>query len=280
MALATVEMTDQQLTRDEYFNQGLKADKEGNLQEALGHYRSALQIDPGYFLAWLNTGAVYARANKSENAIQCYEKALKIKREPKVLYNLASERFKADQYEEVQDLLDECLELNPEFTPALMLQAYNYGKLNQNEDAAEILDRVIELEPDHVPALTALVLLHFHSGEFHTSEEYLDKVLDLDSDNLMLSKVRARLLIMRNDLQGSIDTLKEIAVKDQRLQDFSSSLDSITPETKSLIEAKLSDIIDKENKDESDFLNLSLLQLFNGNIEEALDSLKNAAKAD
>ena len=35
MALATVEMTDQQLTRDEYFNQGLKADKEGNPQEAL-----------------------------------------------------------------------------------------------------------------------------------------------------------------------------------------------------------------------------------------------------
>ena len=104
-----------------------------------------------------------------------------------------------------------------------MLQAYNYGKLNQNEDAAEILDRVIELEPDHVPALTAFVLLHFHSGEFHTSEEYLDKVLDLDSDNLMLSKVRARLLIMRNDLQGSIDTPKEIAVKDQRLQDFNSS---------------------------------------------------------
>ena len=280
MASAVVEMTDQQLTRDEYFSKGLKADKEGNLQEALAQYRSALKLDPGYYLAWLNTGAVYARANKSENAIQCYEKALKIKREPKILYNLASERFKANQYEEVQDLLDECLDLNSEFTPALMLQAYNYGKLEQNEDAAEILDRVIELEPDHVPALTALVLLHFHSGQFHTSEEYLDKVLNLDSDNLMLRKIRARLLMMRDDLQGSIDTLKEFSFKDQRLQEFNSSLDNISPETKSLIEAKTSDFIEKKNKDKSDYLNLSLLQLFNGNIEDALTSLKQSTEVD
>lgn len=276
MGNALMEM--QELSKDEYFALGLKADKEGDLQNALANYRNALKLDPSFFLAWLNTGAVYARANKSENAIQCYEKALNIQREPKALYNLASEQFKRSDFETAQDLLDECLDQSPEFIPALMLQAYNYGKLDRNEDATEILDRVLELKPDHVPALTALVLLHYHADQYHLCEEYLDRVRELDSTNPMLSKLHAKILLMRDDLEGSIELLKELASSDSRLQGFNESLSKIPKESSDLMEAKINDILNLEEKSSADYLNLSFLQLFQGNIADALDNLAEASK--
>jgi len=62
----------------ETVSQGISKAKEGNYREALKYYRQALEVDPECSDAFVARGAAFANVNMLEDAIEEFEKALKL----------------------------------------------------------------------------------------------------------------------------------------------------------------------------------------------------------
>ena len=59
-------------------NKGLALDKLGRYQEAVDSYEKALKIDPGYVKAWNNKGLALDKLGRYQEAVDSYERALSI----------------------------------------------------------------------------------------------------------------------------------------------------------------------------------------------------------
>ncbi len=263
--------------RNLLYNQALDQEKLGDFKKALEFYRMSLKIDANFFDSWLNAGAIYARMGKHKKAIICYQRALMQKPDKRAYYNLASEYFKVDRFDEARQLLVRATKLDPHFLSAHLLLGYCLGKLNENHKAEISIKNVLKIDPHNRPAITALALLYFHTGKLELCEKYLLGMLKLDPNDLVAKRLKANLKLRQDNLEDSIMAFKDLAKEDPKIKEFYYALQSWhNPGQKKNIETKKKKIAEKENKDAKDLLDLSLMSLFEGNADVALDYLLEA----
>jgi tetratricopeptide (TPR) repeat protein len=96
-----------------YIGDGLAAC--GKLDEAIAHYRKALQIAPDFAVAQYNLGNVLAARGRVDEAIVCYHKALKSEPEFWMVHNnLGNALFGRGQFEESIAYYQQALALKPD----------------------------------------------------------------------------------------------------------------------------------------------------------------------
>jgi len=72
-------------------NLGITPAKQGNLDEAIAHFKEALELNPDYDNAHYNLGLAYAKKGELEKAAACLRKSLQLKPDdPYTLINLAA----------------------------------------------------------------------------------------------------------------------------------------------------------------------------------------------
>ena len=85
-------------------NIGAALQSAGRLDEAVAHYRRAIEISPDYAPAYSNIGTVLQSQGKIDEAIRAYQDALKYRPDfPEVEYNLGNALLKANRPEEAAD---------------------------------------------------------------------------------------------------------------------------------------------------------------------------------
>lgn len=261
--------------RNSYFSQALQQEEVGELKKALEFYRMALEVDKNFFEAWLNAGAIYSKQGKSEKAIKCYERALSLKADKKVFYNLAVEHFRKENFHEAKSLLEKALKQDSQFLEAYLLLSYVYGKLNQYEEAETTIRKALNLDPENSAALTALVLLYQKWGKFELAQKYLDILLRKKPKEELYLRLKAALLIEGKDLGNSIKILQDLAVSDSRIQEIKENLAKyFSDEQKRTIEQKRNKILSKQNPSKQEIIDLSLIEFFLGDPQKALKLLE------
>ena len=146
------------------FAQAVRAQSDHRLQEAVALYRSATQLDPGYFEAQSNLGLAAYESGDMAQSLAAYEIALAI----------------------------EPASFNARFNFALALKKAGYI-----EDSAEELERVLTVaaggESPSRLALAHLTLANLYADQFHQAAparlHYL-KVLELDPKNSQAVSIR------------------------------------------------------------------------------------------
>jgi tetratricopeptide (TPR) repeat protein len=141
-----------------FFNQGSDAQAAHRLTEAINAYRTAIQLDPGYFDAHYNLGLAATEAGNVPLALSAYEGALAI----------------------VPDSLD---------------ARYNFGLLlkqaGYTTDAINELEKLISKFPND--SRGHLALANLYAQQLHDNaqarEHYL-KVLDVDPHNSQANEIR------------------------------------------------------------------------------------------
>lgn len=265
-------------TRNLLFEQALAAEKSGELKKALELYKMSLQIDTQFFDAWLNAGAIYAREGKSEKAIVCYQRALVSKEDNRAFYNLASEYFKATKYEEARKLLAKAIRQDARFLQAHLLLGYVYGKTGDNDKAEISIKNALKIDSDNRPALTALTLLYHHTGRSDQALRMAEILLSKNPDDVVLQKLKAGLMLQKNDIRQAVSAMKVLARKDKQLTSFYATMRTgITEPQRKRISGAKKEILQKKSKNNKDLFDLSLLHFFEGEPEKALDILALAA---
>lgn len=265
-------------SRNLLFEQALAAEKAGELKKALELYKMSLQIDAQFFDAWLNAGAIYAREGKADKAIVCYQRALVSKEDNRALYNLAGEYFKSDRYEDARKMLSKAIKADPRFLQAHLLLGYVLGKIGDNQKAEISIKNALKIDSENRPALTALTLLYHHTGRDAQALRMAEILLTKNPEDPVLQKLRAALMLKKNDIRQAASSLKALVRKDKQLASFYATVRTgISDNQRKNISSVRKSITDKKTKNRKDLFDLSIIHFFEGEPEKALDILALAA---
>jgi tetratricopeptide (TPR) repeat protein len=122
-------------------------------EEAIGLYQRALALRPGYTQAQNNLANALMKVNRLEEAVEHFNKALKL--EPGLStahYNLANCLFMLDRLDEAAEQFRQCIALTPDFADAhnnLAVIHYRTGRL---DEALAEYRKVIEINPKNADA--------------------------------------------------------------------------------------------------------------------------------
>jgi protein O-mannosyl-transferase len=123
--------------------------EQGRLEEAEAHFRSALRVNPLFPMAYYNLGNLAdARGNLAE-AVACYQRALELQpRYPEARNNLALVLARQGIFAEAQEQLRQALQERPDYADACNNLASLLIEQGKPAEAASWLAQCLELNPD------------------------------------------------------------------------------------------------------------------------------------
>ncbi len=101
------------------------------------------------------------------------------------------------EYEQAMELLEQAIEEDDKFTPAIFRLAYMQDLHGREEDAIELYKKCLECQPVHINAMLNLAVLLEDTGKFEQAKKLLEQILDVYPNHL-----RARLFL--KDVEGSM----------------------------------------------------------------------------
>ena len=134
----------QELEAWEIMNKGAALNNLGKLAEALQCFEKALKIMPRLDSAWLNKGVVLSKTGKTKEAVDCYDKALEINpNSAPAWYNRAIAYQNENALENALISYERTLALNPLHDSAWLNKGVILRKLNRPQEALDCYDRVL-----------------------------------------------------------------------------------------------------------------------------------------
>lgn len=136
------------------FSQGLQAQSQGKLSEAILAYMRAAQLDPAYFEATFNLAVAYQQAGNIPAALKTYEQALAIRPDSAdARYNFAILLRDGNYLADAMAEFDALLIRQPHHVNANLALANLYAQqLRQPGRARPYFQRVLEINPRHPQA--------------------------------------------------------------------------------------------------------------------------------
>jgi len=135
------------------FDLGLAFNALNQHQKALDSFDLAIQLQPVFFEAHGNRGAMLAALGRHGDAIESYRKALAIRPDFADAHcNLGSALTQLQRYDEALTSLDRALALRPDYPDALYNRGNALKALKRYEEALASYDRAVALRPNHADA--------------------------------------------------------------------------------------------------------------------------------
>lgn len=129
----------------------------GNNQEAIKHYRRALEIKPSYAHAHNNWGTALAHIGKTEEAIEHFQTALEINPvNAKAHYNLGNALASLGKTQEAIGHYQMALEIKPKYAKAHYNLGNELAALGKTQEAIACFQAALSLKPDSAAAHTNL----------------------------------------------------------------------------------------------------------------------------
>ncbi|ABZ95598.1 anaphase-promoting protein [Leptospira biflexa] len=282
------------------FNEAVRLERNGEWERAETQYKLLLEKNPDYHLALQNLGVIYAKQGKHADAIPLFSKAYKLHANVKNCYNLAVSLYKHNETEKAISFLKQTLSFEKKFISAHLLLAQAYQKLENDEKTEVYLNNVIKIEPNHKSALGGLAMFYYERNRFPESLKMIERYLILYPGNAQLKIIQSEILAKQGNYKASANLLTAMVKEDVGFTHFNESLQSTWQEDDAIAKESLERIqskakkklkefktkleLSKENPDEfsppdpQEALDLSLLYLFNGNPEKAMQYLVFAQK--
>jgi tetratricopeptide (TPR) repeat protein len=138
-------------------------------QEAKDCFERALQLHANYpgtpANAWINLGILSARAGDLDKAIDLFKRAAQMDPDHAIaLQNLGSAYRQKKDWPNAEKALKRAVELTPEDAEANYGLGMVYAQQNDTERAREFLRRSLDVRPDYAPALNNLGIVNIRTG--------------------------------------------------------------------------------------------------------------------
>jgi protein O-GlcNAc transferase len=151
-----------------HFNRGTILLDRGDAQQALEAFTKALQYKPDSAGAHFNLGAAYARLERHEAATSAYRQALTLRpdfAEAEMALGAALQEQGRD--EEAMKSYRRALEIQPGYAEAQDKLAYSLVRLDQFDEAAVCFRQILVRDPHNVNVLNSLGLILNFKGQLH-----------------------------------------------------------------------------------------------------------------
>ena len=148
-----------------------------HLADAIKFYDAALVKNPQSYLALSNKGLCLFRLSRFDDALACYDNALRIyKNLPEVIFMKGRIMLKKKEYNKAISEFYKVIELEPTNTTAKFYLGKVLLKSGNKEGAIKILETIVASE-NHLDSLFLLAKIYFDLGKFSATWSYLDMLL-------------------------------------------------------------------------------------------------------
>jgi protein O-mannosyl-transferase len=155
--------------------------KRGHIEEAMGHYRKAIQINPNYYEALSNVGLVLAGQGRWDEAIDNYRRALRVNPDfYKALNNLGLVLAAQGRWDEAIEHYQRAIRINPNSHEVLNNLGAALATQGRLDEAIEYYRRAIQVKPDYDNALNNLGLALAAQGRFEEAIEHYRKAIQVN----------------------------------------------------------------------------------------------------
>jgi protein O-mannosyl-transferase len=168
-----------------HYNLGISSAHDGHLDEAIAHFRKAVEVKPDYTEAYVNLGVALAGLGKFDEAITYYRKALQIKPDYyQVYYDVGLALAGLEKFDEAIAAYRKALEINPDYVEA----HYNLGVMSagrgQIDEAIASYRKALEIKPGYVEARVNLGVDLANRGQIDEAINHFLRVLETNPDLL------------------------------------------------------------------------------------------------
>lgn len=167
-----------------HYHLGVALWRAGKVEEAIGHYRQALQIRPDYSEARNNLGVALAETGDIDGAIAEFREALRLRPDnPEAHNNLALALARQGQVEEAIAHLEQVVQINPNSIEGHCNLANADLQAGRVDDAIGHYEQAVRLNPDYPGAHVDLGFALEQRGKFDEAVQHWEAALRLDPGN-------------------------------------------------------------------------------------------------
>lgn len=220
------------------YNQG------GYLNEAVHHYRQAIENDSSYVDAYTNLGKVYTDTEEFEKAAEAYVKVLTLSppedQLPRIYLNLGVSYMSLERVDDAITEWKRAAALAPDYMDAYMNLGTAYQSKNMPDSTRAVWERALEVGEQSVVPRVALARLAFAEGRLPDALRYYGEVLDLGARDPRISAETALVHERREDFDQAIDHYEqalELAPENAQLKAALSRVRRIVEERTRAIES-------------------------------------------
>jgi tetratricopeptide (TPR) repeat protein len=164
-----------------YFNQK-------DYDNALIHFKNAVNYRPDNQEAWMNLGVLYSVLGEHDKSIEALEKSIDLTPYNHEAYDkLGITYLKMDDLENAEKLFKNSVYFEEDYAPALTHLGVVYGRQKDFEKAAAYFQRAIEANPYYAEAYYNFGLLYEAFGKTKQANALKAKAMELDGSYLDVS---------------------------------------------------------------------------------------------
>lgn len=96
------------------------------------------------------------------------------------------------------------IEQNPEFEAAYKFRGASYIRQKNFVDGETDLNKALELDPEYTDAVLELASMKYEAGSYQEAEELTDKVIETDPENAIAFALKGSILDKNEDYEGAL----------------------------------------------------------------------------
>lgn len=281
------------------YNGAIALEKQGKPEDAAKYYREAIKVDPSFRPAYINLGALYARAGRQDLSIPVFERALALGEDDAVHFNLGTEYYRKDDLERARLHLKKALHIHPRMIRAHIVLAYVYEKAHKPEKAEIYFKNALVIEPANRMAALGLAVSLTARGQEAQALSVVQAFLAHKPEDASFRSLQASLNLAVGNVQHSRAEFLDLAKSSEEFTSFTDHIkkareekdsefarmfdgmqEKIQERTQRVLAARKDPELKPESKEQEtrDLLDLSFLYLFQGDSDRALKLLFEAKK--
>lgn len=199
-------------------------------QEAFQFFDEYTKSDPNDPLAWCGKSEVLLRLNKTEEALECANKAMEKKLGFKYflinkpiqsvqIHTKTSVLLSLEQYEEALNYSNQLLKLNKNHPSNWNAKGVILGKLGNYDEALEFINEALRLDPKDPYALLNKGETLRKMGDYSEALEYIDRALDIKPKNPATLLTKGKILIDINKNEEALNYIDKALELDPIFKD-------------------------------------------------------------
>ncbi len=159
-----------------YFNRGVTNARLGHYRQAIEDYERLIKINPNHFEAHFNLGVAYIKQKKYQQAIDTLAHTATLAggaRKARALYNqgFAYTKLEGEHRDQARKLFQQAIRVKPDYIEARFGLASLLNDDKQGrQDALEIYQTVLDLHPGYAPALFRMAGIHKDQKDLKAAE--------------------------------------------------------------------------------------------------------------
>jgi protein O-GlcNAc transferase len=194
------------LSAEQLLEQGMALEQQGQPDEALLLYDSAIALMPALARAHFNRGTILLDRGDAQEALEAFIKAVRYKPDSAgAHFNLGATHVRLDNHEAAVAAYRQALLLRPDFAEATLALGAALEELGQDEPAVASYRRVLEIQPDHAEAQEKLAHILVRLDRFDEASVCFRQILARNPHNPDALNSLGLILNLRGDLQEAAE---------------------------------------------------------------------------